>query len=181
MLCMSADPAARCSRSCSCIENCQSYWDISANTPDRRWIGIRRCLCNWNVPNEKSTICSVDPTQSRVNNNSHLLVFIFMQNVAIETSAFVCAATRCDAHLFALLIRPAFSDLRTILLIFTIQTIHLAIADVLLIDTNVRVWHILERWTHKLSDFALNRTLAFVFATFAIRKPIAEPRFLHEK
>lgn len=97
-----------------------------------------------------------------------------MQNVTNTTRAFLCAATRCDAQLFAFGALLAFPVLRAILLILAIRAVELSIAYVLLTHANVCVRHILVCWTRELADLTLNWTLAFVVASFAaIHKPIA--------
>lgn len=106
-------------------------------------------------------------------NTHHSLEFVLMQNVANTARAFLRSATRCDAQLFTRCILLTFPVLWTILLVLAARAVELAVANVLLIDTNVGVRHILVRRTSKLPDFTLNWTIALVVCTLAIHKSIA--------
>lgn len=114
----------------------------------------------------------------RTDCDNDLLVFVLVQSVSDTTCALLDATARCDAQLLALRALLALSRLRTVLLIFAVRTIELAIANMLLVYANVRVCHIFVQRTGELANFAQNGTIVLVVSSLTVGKPVAQPRFL---
>ena len=135
---------------------------------------------------------------------ANLLMLVLIQDVTNFAGALILTSN-FNAQLLTFGFGVTSFDFWAIFLIVSIRTVQLSIANMFLLDTNpvkarserknrliptsfgksidhlLEIRNVLWGWTGELAHFTMNRTVIFIFTTFAISQSITQPCFLHRK